>query len=207
MVPLVRTVFGVVLGGIVARLAVVLGRFHSGHSSARSAVTRRGFVRNAALGSVTTVLAGSALSFYQFFTPNKTGAFGGNINVAASQVPAVGASPLKNPQGKFWLVHNEDGVLALYWKCVHLGCTVPWNAGSSEFVCPCHGSVYDPNGVRIAGPAAAPARHYGRDRRSERQPHRQHRRYPRPGRLQPGPGNAVHSVASDRQGSLGILWT
>jgi cytochrome b6-f complex iron-sulfur subunit len=161
MVPLLRTLFGIVLGGIVARLATVLGRFHSGHSSARSALTRRGFVRNAALGSVTTILAGSAVGFYQFFTPNKTGAFGGNINVSASQVPAVGAAPLKNPQGKFWLVHNEDGVLALYWKCVHLGCTVPWNASSSEFVCPCHGSVYDPNGVRIAGPAPRPLDYMG----------------------------------------------
>jgi len=134
----------------------MLGRFHSNHNSARSAVTRRGFVRNAALGSVATVLAGSAISFYQFFTPNKTGAFGGDINVSASQVPAVGAPPLKNAQGKFWLVQNDDGVLALYWKCVHLGCTVPWDANRSEFVCPCHGSVYDSNGVRISGPAPRP---------------------------------------------------
>jgi len=156
MVPLVRTIFGLALGAIVARLAAMLGRFHSNHSSARPAVTRRGFVRNAALGSVATVLAGSAISFYNFFTPNKTGAFGGDINVSASQVPAVGAAPLKNPQGKFWLVQNEDGILAMYWKCVHLGCTVPWDANRGEFVCPCHGSIYDPNGVRIAGPAPRP---------------------------------------------------
>jgi len=161
MAPLVRTIVGIVLGGIVARLAAALGRFHSNHSNARSAVTRRGFVRNAALGSVATVLAGGALSFYQFFTPNKTGAFGGNINVSASQVPAVGADPLKNPQGKFWLVHNEDGVMALYWKCVHLGCTVPWVEGQQQFICPCHGSVYDPNGVRIAGPAPRPLDYMG----------------------------------------------
>lgn len=161
MFPLVRTLFGLVLGGLVARLVTSLGRFHSNHSSARSAVTRRGFLRNAALGSSGVVLAGSALSFYQFFTPNKTGAFGGNINVSASQVPAVGDAPLKNPLGKFWLVHNEDGVLALYWKCVHLGCTVPWVANDSQFVCPCHGSVYDPNGVRIAGPAPRPLDYMG----------------------------------------------
>jgi cytochrome b6-f complex iron-sulfur subunit len=161
MVPLVRTIFGLVLGGIVARLATILGRFHTNHSSARAAVTRRGFIRNAALGSVTAVLAGGAVGFYQLFTPNKTGAFGGNINVSASQVPAVGDAPLKNPQGKFWLVHNDDGVLALYWKCVHLGCTVPWNASRQEFICPCHGSVYDPNGVRIAGPAPRPLDYMG----------------------------------------------
>ena len=52
-------------------------------------------------------------------------------------------------------------MLALYWKCVHLGCTVPWNAGRSEFICPCHGSVYNPNGVRIAGPAPRPLDYMG----------------------------------------------
>ncbi len=47
-------------------------------------------------------------------------------------------------------------MLALYWKCVHLGCTVPWNQPSGEFQCPCHGSIYDRRGVRLAGPAPRP---------------------------------------------------
>ena len=47
--------------------------------------------------------------------------------------------------------------MALYWKCVHLGCTVPWvPAGKLDFHCPCHGSVYTYDGVRIAGPAPRP---------------------------------------------------
>ena len=161
MVPLVRTIFGLVLGGAVARIFALLGRFHAARGGARAAVTRRGFVRNAALGASGIILAESAIGFYNFFRPNKTGAFGGTINVSASQVPAVDGTPIKNPQGKFWVIHNEDGVMALYWKCVHLGCTVPWNQSEGDFHCPCHGSVYNYNGERIAGPAPRPLDYMG----------------------------------------------
>ena len=28
--------------------------------------------------------------------------------------------------------------------CTHLGCVVPWNQAENKFMCPCHGSQYDP---------------------------------------------------------------
>jgi menaquinol-cytochrome c reductase iron-sulfur subunit len=37
--------------------------------------------------------------------------------------------------------------------CPHLGCTVPWNSNKNQFICPCHGAVYAPDGSRISGPA------------------------------------------------------
>ena len=37
--------------------------------------------------------------------------------------------------------------------CPHLGCTVPWNKEKSQFICPCHGAVYAPDGSRISGPS------------------------------------------------------
>ncbi|PSN19022.1 (2Fe-2S)-binding protein [filamentous cyanobacterium CCP5] len=37
--------------------------------------------------------------------------------------------------------------------CTHLGCTVPWNAERNRFICPCHGSQYDPEGRVVQGPA------------------------------------------------------
>jgi menaquinol-cytochrome c reductase iron-sulfur subunit len=36
--------------------------------------------------------------------------------------------------------------------CPHLGCTVPWVSGKKEFICPCHGGVFAPDGSRISGP-------------------------------------------------------
>lgn len=47
----------------------------------------------------------------------------------------------------------EDGVVALYQKCVHLGCRVPWCQSSQWFECPCHGSKYNAVGEKKDGPA------------------------------------------------------
>jgi cytochrome b6-f complex iron-sulfur subunit len=47
----------------------------------------------------------------------------------------------------------EAGVVALYQKCVHLGCRVPWCLTSQWFECPCHGSKYNRVGEKKAGPA------------------------------------------------------
>jgi menaquinol-cytochrome c reductase iron-sulfur subunit len=37
--------------------------------------------------------------------------------------------------------------------CPHLGCTVPWNKEKKEFVCPCHGGTFAPDGSRVSGPS------------------------------------------------------
>jgi menaquinol-cytochrome c reductase iron-sulfur subunit len=43
--------------------------------------------------------------------------------------------------------------LVLSSICPHLGCTVPWVSGKNEFVCPCHGATFSPDGRRISGPS------------------------------------------------------
>ena len=47
----------------------------------------------------------------------------------------------------------EQGIVALYQKCVHLGCRVPWCQSSQWFECPCHGSKYNRVGEKQGGPA------------------------------------------------------
>lgn len=118
--------------------------------------TRRDFLRWTVAGASTFFLAESAAGFVAFFWPQKIGKFGTKITVLPTAVPKVGATPIVNQDGKFWLINNEDGLLALYWKCVHLGCTVPWNEGEHQFHCPCHGSLYNRNGVVVGGPAPRP---------------------------------------------------
>ena len=56
-------------------------------------------------------------------------------------------------------MRSNDGLMALYTKCPHLGCTVPWIGppdSPNAFQCPCHGSMYDYVGVRTGGPAPRP---------------------------------------------------
>jgi cytochrome b6-f complex iron-sulfur subunit len=51
----------------------------------------------------------------------------------------------KASDGSYWL--------ALYQKCVHLGCTVPFRNDCNSFKCPCHGSHYNVDGEYLDGPA------------------------------------------------------
>jgi menaquinol-cytochrome c reductase iron-sulfur subunit len=50
----------------------------------------------------------------------------------------------KNPQGQL------DVLSAV---CPHLGCSVQWQASKQQFICPCHGAVFSPDGTRLGGPA------------------------------------------------------
>ena len=43
--------------------------------------------------------------------------------------------------------------MALWQRCVHLGCRVPECASSQGFECPCHGSKYNYHGEYEDGPA------------------------------------------------------
>ncbi|MFN2615410.1 MAG: ubiquinol-cytochrome c reductase iron-sulfur subunit, partial [Actinomycetota bacterium] len=68
--------------------------------------------------------------------------------------------------GRFYLINYDgdgadtiynglvgDGLMALYQKCVHLGCRVPFCQVSQWFECPCHGSKYNRAGEYKLGPA------------------------------------------------------
>src|SRR5205823_1647382 len=46
-----------------------------------------------------------------------------------------------------------QGLMAVYQKCAHLGCRVPYCASSKWFECPCHGSKYNLAGEYELGPA------------------------------------------------------
>jgi cytochrome b6-f complex iron-sulfur subunit len=53
------------------------------------------------------------------------------------------------------IVKDKDGTywIALYQRCVHLGCTVPFRDDCDSFKCPCHGSHYNVDGEYLDGPA------------------------------------------------------
>jgi len=154
MTPLARTLAGLAGGWFASQALGLFERFNMGHGqSSKKLQSRRKFTRNAALGASAIVAGELAVGTVTLLWPNKTGAFGGEITVGKTSIPAVDGEPFRDVEGKFYLVHTKDGVEALYWKCVHLGCTVPWIAGRKRFVCPCHGSVYLYDGQRESGPA------------------------------------------------------
>jgi len=93
----------------------------------------------------------------RFLSPRATeGEFGGTFNLGSSdQYPAGSVTPVE--AGRFYLVRLEDGgFLAIYRRCTHLGCAVPFDQGSGQFVCPCHGSEFTPDGDVLNTPAPRP---------------------------------------------------
>jgi cytochrome b6-f complex iron-sulfur subunit len=54
----------------------------------------------------------------------------------------------------------EHGIVALYQRCPHLGCRVPFCGTSQWFECPCHGSKYNKVGEKTAGPAPRGMDHF-----------------------------------------------
>jgi Rieske Fe-S protein len=51
---------------------------------------------------------------------------------------------------------GEDGYVAISTRCAHLGCPVRYVEAAGNFICPCHGGVYDFDGKVIGGPPVRP---------------------------------------------------
>jgi cytochrome b6-f complex iron-sulfur subunit len=139
-------------------------------------IARRSFLRVSVFAGLTLSLGAMIAGFLGFFNLRHPTGFGGVVTVPKITIPKPGDAPVRDSAGKFWLsnlkgaegdvfgIGGTGGLLALYWKCPHLGCTVPWNPtynGAAVgfpgivgwFKCPCHGSTYSHAGVRVYGPA------------------------------------------------------
>ncbi|MEO9255829.1 MAG: Rieske 2Fe-2S domain-containing protein [Tepidiformaceae bacterium] len=142
-------------------------------------IARRSFLRVGVFTGLALTLGALTTGFLGFFNRRKPVGFGGITIVTKGQIPSSGSDPARISTGKFWLsnlagaqgdvlgVGGTGGLIALYWKCPHLGCTVPWSpsfdGGTVNFPgiigwfrCPCHGSTYSRAGVRVFGPAPRP---------------------------------------------------
>lgn len=122
-----------------------------------SSLTRRKFLTTA-WGLATVALVGQAgLAMSNFFKPTvKVGGFGGEVVAGKPNEFKPGTVSLVS-DGHFYISRLEDGgFLALWWRCSHLGCTVPWRKDEKQFHCPCHGSLFNKQGEVLGGPAPRP---------------------------------------------------
>jgi len=138
-------------------------------------MTRRAFFRRA-LGTTFGIatLEGLGLSSLAMLWPDLSGGFGGEIVLSDSadtvkEQIRTSRTPYYFGPGRFYLVEYDEtddssgiytkdgllagGLLALYQRCVHLGCRVPFCETSQWFECPCHGSKYNRSGEYKDGPA------------------------------------------------------
>jgi len=120
-------------------------------------VDRRSFLKIAgiAVGALTVAeLGGIGLAYLHPRTAE--GDFGSVITAGAvDDFPPGSVTHITN--GRFYLTRFDDGgFLALHQRCTHLGCTVPWDQATEQFVCPCHNSQFDDAGSVLNPPAPRP---------------------------------------------------
>jgi cytochrome b6-f complex iron-sulfur subunit len=141
-------------------------------------VTRRQFFNRTLLAGTGLGLGAFGVASLAFLWPGASSGFGGKINVgtvAAADTAIGNKMPFYNATAKTYIVAYpkkdlpkakkisaytppviagmEAGYVALYQRCVHLGCRVPWCQSSQWFECPCHGSKYNKVGEKVGGPA------------------------------------------------------
>jgi cytochrome b6-f complex iron-sulfur subunit len=120
-----------------------------------SGLSRRQFLGIAWGTSLTLVIAQIILAFLKFIQPVKSAGFGGLIYAGKIEEFAI-QSVNRVLKGRFYISRTEEGIIALWQKCTHLGCAVPWLEDEGHFHCPCHGSVFNQVGEVKAGPAPRP---------------------------------------------------
>jgi cytochrome b6-f complex iron-sulfur subunit len=141
-------------------------------------ITRRQFFNRGILAGMGLAVTGFGAAALGFLWPgaSSAGGFGSKIGIGSkSDVDAAIAKqmPYYNATAKVYMnpYPKEDlkkaakiysplilsgmalGYVALYQRCVHLGCRVPWCQTSQWFECPCHGSKYNRVGEKRGGPA------------------------------------------------------
>ena len=80
---------------------------------------------------------------------------------STSPLAAVGGAALvQTSVGNFLVAHTGQSVFtAMTAICTHEACTIT-GFESQTFVCPCHGSRYNTNGVVLTGPAVSSLRQF-----------------------------------------------
>ncbi len=139
------------------------------------APSRRRFVRNLVVGSVTSMLSGFPWRCVAAVSLGEATASGLGTTPALRLRPAD-FEPLALPFGAVRLgfhavtepgplppilvVHDHGRYRALSAECTHAGCLIPQFNANRVAVCPCHGSRYAADGSVIFGPAEFPLPSY-----------------------------------------------
>ena len=143
-------------------------------SPEESGLTRRQFFNRALTATFGSFMGLMGLYSLAFFWPRLVGGFGadvdaGRVSDLQDQVHAPDGAiiPVFIPEARAYVVPAPEvpseqfegrgleaaGLMALWQRCVHLGCRVPWCGPSQGFECPCHGSRYNAVGEYFGGPA------------------------------------------------------
>lgn len=127
----------------------------NGTTTTLTGLTRAQFLGFAWTSSLALLAAQTAIGLLNFLKPVSGSGFGGLVYAGKIEEFAIN-SVNRVLAGRFFLTRTPEGVIALWQKCTHLGCAVPWVEEEGRFHCPCHGSLFNQVGEVIGGPAPRP---------------------------------------------------
>jgi cytochrome b6-f complex iron-sulfur subunit len=132
---------------------------HHGSDEAKAGVNRRGFLTWATRGSLAVAAAAVAGQFARFLSFEPP--------LADPPILAVGQpdsfqrrATAYIAEARLYIRRDNQGLSAVDAVCTHLGCLVKMGEGDDAggFVCPCHDSKFDAQGIALNGPATKPLR-------------------------------------------------
>lgn len=115
-------------------------------------LSRRKFFLRLGLGSIALAGAGTAVFAYQFLSPNVLYEPSPVVNMGKPEQFEPESVTL-DPAAGIYVVRGAEGFYALSAICTHLGCMTAWKPEQGIIACPCHGSKFNRDGKKIAGPA------------------------------------------------------
>ena len=90
---------------------------------------------------------------YRYLAPLQKENSAGKVVIPEQDLPDGGAKFFEYAGSTAVMVRKQGGDLAvLSAVCTHLGCIVQWEKEKQDFLCPCHGGRFTPEGAVISGP-------------------------------------------------------
>jgi len=116
-------------------------------------IPRRDFVNGTWKVLGVALVAEAAWTSYDILNPSSAAGSGNEVDAGPVGDYTDEGSVQYFLNGRFYVTQYQGGLRALYQKCPHLGCRVPFCESAAQFQCPCHGSVYNIIGEYLQGPA------------------------------------------------------
>jgi len=126
---------------------------------ASPSVGRREFLNEISAAALGITGIGGAVVGLNFISPNVLFEPPARFHVGMPEdYPVNSVSFLREQQ--IYVVRTAEGFTALSAVCTHLGCITEWRPDDNLIACPCHGSKFNRDGNKVAGPAPRPLVHF-----------------------------------------------
>ena len=121
-------------------------------------IERRGVIRTGAIGAIAVLASFAGRAFPKAAAASSSAK--STSKGAKGQIIKLADLPIG---GSFNFIHSTQGIPAILFRSkvgvfaysaisTHQGCTVSYDKGSKQIICPCHGAAYDPaHGAKVLG--------------------------------------------------------